>query len=520
MAWRTGGLRKTSRRLVGGSIGLAMAVMPLTPVVADGPPDEPGFGTTATLSVDKYRSTGSTRIVPGSVFEAGTPPYEYVPSVMVDGRYRMWWCSSLPGTEGPRGPGDEILYATSTRRSGPFTGPNGGEPQVVFGGPGGGTAFDATHTCDPSVLRVRGTYYMYYGGYGAGDRSDDQVPDTEIGVASSPDGITWTRMNGGRAIISPARQLDTGNYYGAGQPSALYLDGKFYLIFTDTTGAGSNPANGAGQYVWRSADPTFQSGVEVFTADGWRPRTAGPSGNDRSYAVIRAFSIDWQYSDALNAFIIAIDSTDSTRLKFLARDDLRVEPYTEALIPGPSEGGPGIVSRPDKHAVPSAEDVCGRVPVDVMQAGARRLDHPRTPPIDLVQAGVDLFNGQGCGSYTPEQVAAIYESWGVQATDLPLAVVVQGRRLQVQDWDLYVRLTRNTAQIPVDLFTKIPNGGGIHTGQTVLGATGRPAAFLVNNQLWPVNSLSLVTANNSVITFVSTAEWDSYQRGPSLYELR
>src|SRR5436309_11543539 len=56
--------------------------------------------------------TEGARQSPG-VVAAGGPgaPYNYAPSVLrVGGRYRMWWCSQLPGAARP---GDQILYADS-----------------------------------------------------------------------------------------------------------------------------------------------------------------------------------------------------------------------------------------------------------------------------------------------------------------------------------------------------------------------------------------------------------------------
>jgi hypothetical protein len=69
------------------------------------------------------------------------------------------------------------------------------------------------------------------------------------------------------------------------------------------------------------------------------------------------------------------------------------------------------------------------------------------------------------------------------------------------------------------VFYAIPYGASLFSGSTVLGATGRPAAFLLDNSvLWPVSSIKIITDNNSSITFVSQAEFDSHPVGPALYE--
>src|SRR6266536_4517690 len=65
--------------------------------------------------------------------------YDYAPSIMRDGRYRMWWCGGVAG--------DWILYADADSLDGPWT-----TPQAVFQPSTVPGAFDNLHTCDPSVI--------------------------------------------------------------------------------------------------------------------------------------------------------------------------------------------------------------------------------------------------------------------------------------------------------------------------------------------------------------------------------
>lgn len=446
----------------------------------------------AVLSTDSYRSS------PGSVVGGGSA-YDYAPSIMLDGVYKMWWCGQVPGQPVA---GDSILYAESSSLDGPFHARgSAASHQVVFGGTGSGS-FDNEHTCDPSVVRVSGTYYMYYGA----ERHDGEP--TTIGVASSPDGISWARLNSGQPIITPANQQNTGNTYGAGQPSVVYRGGRFHLIFTDTTGAGAL-GNGAGQFAWRSPDATFQRDVDVFTASGWQPKT---DANSRGFSVANAFSADWQFSDALDAFIIAHDNgAGETTLTFLDAENLAVHKYSQVDIPGPWSEGPGVVSRPDKHSVVSATNECGRVPVDVI----RSTTGP--PPRELGRIGVDLVSGASCGSM-PDRVAAIYEGYGMQVPGLPAAVVVDGLRLQIQSLAVYTDLTHNAIQVPPSIYYAVPYGASLHEGDAVLGASGLPGAFrLDNNTLWPVSCLKIVTDNHSQITMIDPGAWQLYRKGPSLF---
>ncbi|MEU3991597.1 glutamate synthase-related protein [Streptomyces platensis] len=393
---------------------------------------------------------------------------------MADGVYRMWWCGQTPGGK----PGDDILYAESASLNGPFHARGSSAPyQRVFDGTGTGS-FDSTHTCDPSVVRVGGIDYLCYGA----ERATGEP--TTMGVASSRDGIHWTRLNHGRPIVTPAKQQQTPNTYGAGQPSVVYLNGDFYLMFTDTTGAGAL-GNGAGKFVWRSPDLTFQSRVQVFTSSGWRAKTGA---NSRSFSVANAFSADWQYSDALRSFVIARDNTPGqATLSFHAPSNLATHPYGEVAVPGQWSEGPGIVSRPDKHGVVSANNDCGRVPVDVIHASTGR------PPQQLTHVGLDLLSGKSCASMPASQLAAMYEGYGLQTSRLPAAVVVGGRRLQIQSASVYTDMTRNRINVPSSIYHAIPYGASLHKGATVLGAPGLAGAFeLDHKKLWPVNSQRLV----------------------------
>jgi hypothetical protein len=327
-------------------------------------------------------------------------------------------------------------------------------------------------------------------------------------VASGPDGINWTRLNNGQPIVTQAAQQTTASAYGAGQPSVIYLNGKFYMMFTDTTGSGSDP-NGGGQYVWRSADVTFQSNVEAFTSTGWQAMTAA---NSRSFSVVDSVSVDWQYSDALDSFIVAHDSAaGETTLTFLDPEDFSVK-YADVNMAGTWTEGPGIISRPDKHSVVSTTNDCGRIPVDVIRSSTG------SPPNGLAHLGVDVPSGISCASMTAIQVASIYEGYSPQASGLPAAVVVDGLRLQIEVAAIISDLSSNPISVPESIYNTIPYGASLRAEQSILGVTNQPAAFeLDNDVLWPVNCLKIITDNDSNITTVDVATWQSHQVGPSLY---
>jgi hypothetical protein len=229
--------------------------------------------------------------------------YNYAPTVLFDGhRYRMWWT----GQGGSSG-GDHILYSQARSLGGPWS-----TPVVVFRP---GSSFASVHTADPSVVQYNGLFYLYY----SGSSSTALVPGTPtmIGAAVSRDGIHWTPLDGGAPIVLPHQSTAAvPNKYGAGQPSVFEgPDGGLYMLFTDTTGAASNPTTGAGIYVIRSFDPTFRTGVEELsvTSPGAPPQFV-PRDNSQprfgnfatNFALLDATSVDGLFVPALNAFVVVM----------------------------------------------------------------------------------------------------------------------------------------------------------------------------------------------------------------------
>ena len=329
----------------------------------------------ATLAVDNPRRSDGVIAAGGA-----DAVYNYAPSVLVaGGTVHMWWCSQY-ATAKPAG--DDVLYATASGIDGPYNGPGGGIPVAVFSGNPGG--FDAVHTCDPSVLKVAGTYYMYYTG-----AAEDRTHGNSIGLATSTDGAHWTRANGGAPIVEPAHDVHRDNVYGAGQPVAVYLDGWFYLMFTDTTGSDAG-WNGAGQFVLRSKSPAFASGVQALGPAGFAPVPG--YGSTRTRSVVDAFSADLMWVDALQAFAIAHETAKGTTITFYDRGFTR-HPYKPVLVPGPWEEGPGLVRGPKGHAPVSATEPCSTVPIDVVRA---TVIGEADAPTGLRHFGLDLVDVPGC----------------------------------------------------------------------------------------------------------------------------
>ena len=426
--------------------------------------------------------------------------YDYAPTVMLDGVYRMWWCGGIAG--------DHILYAEANSLDGPWHARGSSVPNSfndVFAPTGHPQDFDGVHTCDPSVVRRRdGSYLMYYGGYGV------QTHITEVGVAASLDGLSWSRLNHGKPIFVPARPARGG--YGAGQPSVIELDGKLYLAYTDTTGLGSNSVNGAGIYFVRSSDPTFSTGVEEVGPGGFVPMTAS---NHTAYAPVQSFSVDWMYADALDAFVVASDN--ASNMTFLWPFDRNLKPLStgdESLaVQGAWTEGPGIATRPDKHALPSNN--CTDVKVDLMRSVLDGTGLQGPNGWDLAHEGVDLRLRQASCSNMP--LGDMFNGFRLVSSNLPLALILDGRRLQFALPSPALRLSRNEVQVSAALYNAIPYAGSVSGHARVIAAPGGPAAYVLDTQvLAPLGCPQLLTDTSSAVEYVSQGDFSLYPLGPAL----
>ncbi|WP_306999449.1 glycoside hydrolase family protein [Amycolatopsis thermophila] len=490
-------------------LAAVLAVTALAGCTGNVPPQAEGVGRggigarpdTTTPVPDAVRlKTDSPRESPGMV-AAGGPgaPYNYGPTLMSDGgTTRMWWCSQYPGALPP---GDDVLYAESGSLDGPFTGPGGSVPPAVLSGNPG--QFDGVHACDPSVIRVDGTYYLYYTG-----AAGDHALGNSIGLATSTDGITWQRAGGGRPIVDPAHDTHRDNLYGVGQPSAVYLDGWFYLMFTDTTGLAAG-WNGAGQFVLRSTDPAFGSNVEALSEAGFTPvaGTAVP----RTKSLADAFSADLMWIDALNAWAIAHETADGTTITFWDRDFART-PYQPLLIPGPWREGPGLVRRPDGHAPVSATDPCGRVPLDVVRA---TVTGEANAPTDLRRFGLDITGLTACGD--PQRALTLLDGFAMPSPVRTMDLVVSGQVVRVDRRSVAQELADHVLDSRPDVLDRFPVVARLESGTRALKSGELGVGFLLDDgRLYPVRRPDAVAVNGSATEDVTAAQWRSYPAGPAL----
>ena len=459
------------------------------PGLAGGRTTPPPRAVDVKLATDDARQSGG-------VVAAGAQDavYNYGPSVMLDhGRTRMWWCSQY-GSAPP--PGDDILYAQAQSLDGPFD-----APAAVFSGAPG--HFDGMHTCDPSVLRIGTTYYLYYTG-----AAGDHALGNSIGLATSADGVHWTRAAGGKPILGPAHDVYRANVYGAGQPSAVYLDGWFYLMFTDTTGRAAGP-NGAGQFVLRSHDPAFGFGVEALGTGGFAP--AGSTGAPRERSVVDGFSADLMWVGALDAFAVAHEIDGGTQVSFWSRD-FTVQPYRPVVVAGDWKEGPGLLRRPDGHAPLSSADPCDRVPLDLVRA---TVNGPPGAPTDLRHFGLDVRGAGGCAD--PARLATTFDGVTMPSPERTMDLVRAGKLVRVDRRGVAAVLAGELVERRPAAVAGLPLAARLRAGAVAVHNSARGDGFVLDDgSLWQLPDGGIAGGNASLTREITTAEWDAYPRGSSL----
>ncbi|MGJ8570190.1 MAG: hypothetical protein ACSHXI_05725 [Hoeflea sp.] len=456
-----------------------------------------------------YAKKVSQQIVNQKIFSK--PSYDYAPAVIHDnGIYRMYWCAGVSG--------DYITHAQATSLKGPWhssTSNRAGSYDVSLKPSIDG--FDNEHVCDPNIIKVGKSYYLYYGGA----RKGTNGTDTQIGLATSTDGVHFARQNNGQAIVKPARTNPNGPIkYGAGQPAVLYIAPYWYLSFTDTTGSGANPVNGAGQFSLRSKTALFNQDVEELTAKGWVRRTGNFHTSEFSFA--EATSIDWSY-DKLTRKIIVVSNRTFNKTSLLFFDKTNFEPIGTTLETTPSlprlnsswSDGSAIVSNADKTMMPRKR--CRDLPIYTIHAVQETPGYPEnldTEAWDLRLSKADFMIDDDCSD-----VARPYPEMSlIVSPGLPLALIVQGSRLQFQSGGVPEMFKKSQRySIDSEAYHEIPYIGSIVAGATVLGAKGRPAAFVSDrDELWPVSCNRAIVKNGSSISMVSAQRFDQYTVRSSL----
>jgi len=91
-------------------------------------------------------------------------------------------------------------------------------------------AWDDNSVAGPSVVDVNGTYYMYY-------HSDAGIgSDPKIGLATSADGVNWSKDANNPILEGDAGEWDAG---GVSNPSVIYDGSSYHMWYIGSAGLGS-----------------------------------------------------------------------------------------------------------------------------------------------------------------------------------------------------------------------------------------------------------------------------------------
>jgi len=170
------------------------------------------------------------------------------------------------------------------------------------------TDWEMMHVGSPTVVYVNSKYYMFYEAPKTIDRTTYAEVHNNIFMATSSDGLTWTKYPNNTkpqpVIRMPAEVLAANptQGYGIGQPKVMYRNGQFEIFYTsDISGANAI-------YTASSKDGITWTGKSGET---------DPRKHDRIFA---GNTLDVKFSSKLNQYIMTfsrnnrqIKNTDMTK---------------------------------------------------------------------------------------------------------------------------------------------------------------------------------------------------------------
>lgn len=124
-------------------------------------------------------------------------------------------------------------------------------------------SFDSTHAKYPCVLKVGDQWMMWYNG-----RADDAFTGS-IGLATSRDGLRWTKANDGQPVLRHG-EAGTADETKADHPAVVHFDGRFHMWYT------AGPANSR----YRICYATSEDGLHWERQNGGQP-VLGPGRKGR-----------------------------------------------------------------------------------------------------------------------------------------------------------------------------------------------------------------------------------------------
>ncbi len=182
------------------------------------------------------------------------------PSVLKEGdHYTMWASVGLKG-----GGKDVAIYRLTSTNGTDWSVANGGEPVLE-----GSRGWDSYGVETPAVIKVGGTYHMYYTAY---KKAGGHI--FTMGHATSPDGDHWTKQ-GELTSLTGVVGEKSGNPWGwlaRAEPTAVYVDGIFHLYFADVRCRNEDcKPRGGGAIAERGISLAKSSDGHHFTQVGTQP---------------------------------------------------------------------------------------------------------------------------------------------------------------------------------------------------------------------------------------------------------
>lgn len=120
-----------------------------------------------------------------------------------------------------------ILMATAPAPDGAWT--LNAEPILLPGAPG---MWDGSRVTQPSVIQAGGEYRMYFAGY-AGDTLQ---AGRSIGLATSPDGYTWTKLPD--PLLTPSADGRAWDFRRVFQPRVIAVPDGFLMLYKSNISVG------------------------------------------------------------------------------------------------------------------------------------------------------------------------------------------------------------------------------------------------------------------------------------------
>ncbi len=147
-----------------------------------------------------------------------------------DGRWAMYLYSLTEGRDGAPG---SILIALSSSLAGPWQ----LHPEPVLD-PGDKGDWDGSRVTQPHVLRVGEGYRMYFAGY-----EDDRLQGGRwIGMATSPDGLSWEKMP--EPVFQFSENPRDWDAFRVFQPRVVQVSDGFVMLYKSNVSVGRNEAWG------------------------------------------------------------------------------------------------------------------------------------------------------------------------------------------------------------------------------------------------------------------------------------